>query len=222
MTKEKIIEAADNLFNLKGYEETSMSDIQNEVGIARGTMYYHFPSKEAILDALLDRYATGLLDKADKIANDPRMPVVRKFVKTILSLNIESDGGEKIIEVIHKPQNVLLHQKTQDLVFREVPPILAKIIREGNKEGVFNARFPLECAQMFVVYANVTFDVLGEQLSERELEKKLIALAYHIEIMLGVKEGLLLKEYLNALSEQKQTHAQFKNHKHKTRKNLRK
>ncbi|MBO7639673.1 MAG: helix-turn-helix transcriptional regulator, partial [Treponema sp.] len=43
--KNEILDVAERLFNEKGFESTSMNDIQNEIGIARGTLYYHFKSK---------------------------------------------------------------------------------------------------------------------------------------------------------------------------------
>ena len=58
--KNEILDVAERLFGTKGFDNTSTSDILNEVGIARGTLYYHFKSKEDILDAMIDRM-TGRL-----------------------------------------------------------------------------------------------------------------------------------------------------------------
>ena len=52
--KSEILDAAEELFAAKGYEQTSTGDILERVGIARGTLYYHFKSKEDILDALIE------------------------------------------------------------------------------------------------------------------------------------------------------------------------
>ncbi|MCH5250603.1 MAG: helix-turn-helix transcriptional regulator, partial [Lachnospiraceae bacterium] len=48
--KKEILDIAEELFTTKGYDKTSTTDILERVGIARGTMYYHFKSKEEILD----------------------------------------------------------------------------------------------------------------------------------------------------------------------------
>jgi TetR/AcrR family transcriptional repressor of nem operon len=52
-TRDHIIEAADKLFYQQGYEHTSFSDISNVVQVSRGNFYYHFKSKDAILDAVI-------------------------------------------------------------------------------------------------------------------------------------------------------------------------
>jgi AcrR family transcriptional regulator len=53
-TRDRIVEAADGLFYRRGYEHTSFSDIADAVQISRGNFYYHFKSKDEILDAVID------------------------------------------------------------------------------------------------------------------------------------------------------------------------
>lgn len=58
-TRNQIVEAADRLFYRQGYEHTSFSDIADAVRISRGNFYYHFKSKDEILDAVIrQRLAT--------------------------------------------------------------------------------------------------------------------------------------------------------------------
>lgn len=52
-TREHIIKAADQLFYRQGYEHTSFSDIAEVVQISRGNFYYHFKTKDEILDAVI-------------------------------------------------------------------------------------------------------------------------------------------------------------------------
>lgn len=53
-TRDHIIEAADDLFYRQGYEHTSFSDIADAVRISRGNFYYHFKTKDEILDAVIN------------------------------------------------------------------------------------------------------------------------------------------------------------------------
>jgi len=53
MTRDYIVEAADQLFYRQGYEHTSFADISDAVKISRGNFYYHFKSKDEILDAVI-------------------------------------------------------------------------------------------------------------------------------------------------------------------------
>jgi TetR/AcrR family transcriptional repressor of nem operon len=53
-TREHIVQAADRLFYRRGFENTSFADIADAVRISRGNFYYHFKSKDEILDAVID------------------------------------------------------------------------------------------------------------------------------------------------------------------------
>ena len=64
--KMEILDTAEHLFETQGFDNTSTNDILNEIGIARGTLYYHFKSKEEILDAIISRLTRQLLEKAKK------------------------------------------------------------------------------------------------------------------------------------------------------------
>ncbi|NOX90914.1 MAG: TetR/AcrR family transcriptional regulator [Gammaproteobacteria bacterium] len=73
--RQRIVVAADNLFYQQGYENTSFSDIADVVGISRGNFYYHFKSKDEILNAVIDARIAGIemmLDEWDKKLKDPR------------------------------------------------------------------------------------------------------------------------------------------------------
>lgn len=111
--KQEILDAAEALFARKGFDETSTGDILEAVGIARGTLYYHFKSKEDILDAVIERMTRQLLANARAITEDESLPVLERLTKTMLSLNVQSAIGQEVMAQVHKPQNALLHQKMQ-------------------------------------------------------------------------------------------------------------
>lgn len=54
-TKERILEAALELFAEKGYLGASMSDIANRLGITKGALYKHYTGKQEILDSIVER-----------------------------------------------------------------------------------------------------------------------------------------------------------------------
>jgi AcrR family transcriptional regulator len=59
-TRSRILSAAVRLFGEQGYAGTSVRDIAESLGLTKAALYYHFPSKETILDALLDPFVTEL------------------------------------------------------------------------------------------------------------------------------------------------------------------
>ena len=187
--KNEILDVADTLFAQKGFDGTSTSDILERAGIARGTLYYHFKSKEDIMDALIERYSHRLLNAAKEIGENKSIPVHERILRVVMALNIENEGGKEILEHIHKPQNALMHQKTQKAIFNGVTPILADIIREGIEQGLFQTPYPYECMEMIVVYANTVFDGDSIELTDQEKANRVAAFLFNTERLLGVESG---------------------------------
>jgi len=69
-----IVEAADQLFYRQGYDHTSFADIANEVKISRGNFYYHFKSKDEILDAVINLRLSNTQKMLDKWEIEGKKP----------------------------------------------------------------------------------------------------------------------------------------------------
>lgn len=130
--KNEILDVAERMFGTKGFDGTSTSDILNESGIARGTLYYHFKSKEEILDAVINRMMSRLIEKAEVIAVQKNISVLERLTMMMLSLNV-SDGNfrQELLKQIYKPQNALMHQKMEKSLLSGINPIITDLIREG-------------------------------------------------------------------------------------------
>ncbi|MUG47017.1 TetR/AcrR family transcriptional regulator [Paenibacillus woosongensis] len=189
--RNEILDAADELFALKGFDGTSTNDILVKVGIARGTLYHHFKSKEDIMDALIERYSARLLGAAQSIAADKSVPVVERIIRVVMALNLSGGSSEEIMEHIHKPQNALMHQKIQKVIIHGVPPILTEIIREGIEQGMFSTPYPYECMEMIVIYANTVFDGDMVALTDEERLSRMLAFICNVERLLGAEKGSL-------------------------------
>ena len=73
-TREDIVEAADGLFYRHGFDHTSFADIAETVRISRGNFYYHFKTKDQILDAVIERRLTktrAMLDQWEIAGDTP-------------------------------------------------------------------------------------------------------------------------------------------------------
>jgi len=95
-TRENIVEAADVLIYQRGYENTSFADIAGHVRISRGNFYYHFKTKDEILDAVIDERLTATKQILDTWEADAAGPAdcVRSFIDILLDnrLDIENYG----------------------------------------------------------------------------------------------------------------------------------
>ncbi|MCR8643383.1 TetR/AcrR family transcriptional regulator [Paenibacillus sp. N1-5-1-14] len=190
--RNEILDAADQLFGQKGFDGTSTNDILEKVGIARGTLYYHFKSKEDIMNALIERYSVRLLSAAQKIGVDKGISLNERIIGVVMALNISDGSSKEIMEHIHKPQNALMHQKIQKVIINGVPPILTGIIREGIQQGLFSTPFPYECMEMVVAYMNTVFEDDMVEMTNEERASRMHAFVFNVERLLGAESGSLM------------------------------
>ncbi len=90
-TRDHIVEAADDLFYRRGFEHTSFSDIADVVQISRGNFYYHFKTKDEILDAVINARLAGtqrMLDQWEIEGNDPA-DRIRSFINILIANRAE-------------------------------------------------------------------------------------------------------------------------------------
>lgn len=86
-TRDHIVEAADRLFYRQGYEHTSFSDIADAVRISRGNFYYHFKSKDEILDAVIRQRLAGTQAMLESWESRSETPVerIRSFIGMMIA-----------------------------------------------------------------------------------------------------------------------------------------
>ena len=188
--RNEILDTAERLFVEKGFDGTSTNDILNDIGIARGTLYYHFKSKEDILDAMIERLTGRLIANASEIVKKKDIPVMQRLTMTMMSLNVSGGIGQEIMNQIHKPQNALMHQKMQTTLLSAVNPLITGLIEEGIAQGICSTDYPADVVEMVLLYSNTSFDELAE-LNSDERRKKITAFIYNLERLLGMERGSL-------------------------------
>lgn len=200
--KQEILDAAEKLFGIKGFDNTSTGDILDAVGIARGTLYYHFKSKEEILDSVIERMTNRLMQNAKEIVRNKELPVLERFTKAIMSLNVESEIGYEVMEQVHRPQNALMHQKMQMTLLAGINPIFTELVEEGIEQEICHTPYPESVVEMTMLYANTAFDELNiTGLSPEQREKKIAGFIYNVERLMGMKEGSLQEAIMEIFRE---------------------
>ena len=156
-TKRKIFETSMKLFAEKGYEATSIEDITATVGVAKGTLYYHFTSKEEIFDFLIEEGIKLLQNSVD--IKTIRYSNYLDKIKAIILIQI------KIVDKYEDLINIILSQlwgkekrnkKCQNLVYDYINKIEAivkegiklKQVKEGNSKIIASEIYGLICSTL--------------------------------------------------------------------------
>ena len=117
ITKDEILLKSSDVFRVKGYHNTSMQDLAEASGLLKGSLYYHFPSKEMLMKDLLVSIHIYLANKVFPVAEDTSLTPeerMEKLLKKMGKLLLEKEGGcligNSILEtvgVVPKFQSVL-------------------------------------------------------------------------------------------------------------------
>lgn len=188
--KKQILEVSLSLFLEKGYDKTSINDILAKLDIARGTLYYHFPSKEAIMDAIIEESSRKIFTEAENISRQKELSVYEKLFFLFFGLNMKRiSGGDLMLDYLNHPQNALFHEKSNAILIEKITPLLGEIIREGREQNLFDNTFPYETAEMILILVIGFLDARYPTLDRRNLEHRMRALVYTVERILGVEKG---------------------------------
>ena len=185
----EILDTARRLFTTRGFQSTSVEDILTEVGIAKGTLYYHFSSKEEILRALIARTADGIADRARAIA-EGRQPAVPKLLAIAAAARVDEPELE-LAEELHAPGNAEFHVLTIVETVRRLTPILTDVVEQGVAEGVFSTEHPRETIEILLTSAGMLLDegiFTGEG---QEIPRRTAGLVHAAETLLGCEPGAL-------------------------------
>ncbi len=145
-TRQKLFEAAVALIAERGYAETTVDDIALRAGVAKGTVYYNFPSKPKLFEELL-RHGIGLLTDEFRRATDGLAP--REAVAALIRAQLE------YIQRYQAFAQLLLSEmwrtnrewrQTLQLLREEAVGLIARVLRAGVDAGEFPADLDVQVA----------------------------------------------------------------------------
>lgn len=157
-TKMHIVETAVRLFRERGYKNVSVADICTEMGMTRGSFYYHFKAKEEVFDNYFLKSELNVTERLLKILESgPYMKQFREVFGTFLQQIIEA--GPVIMGQIFK-QNV--EHNIRQLVPRDSPmwEVYLHILQRAQQEGEIKPGVPADELLTSYLYASVGISLI--------------------------------------------------------------
>ena len=152
--REAFLDVAQRLVQTKGYEAMSIQDVLDELEASKGAFYHYFDSKQALLEAVVDRFADGAMAGLAPVLADPDLPALRKLEKVFAGIaRWKADQKElvlAIMEVWNSDGNAIVREKLRRLTERIMVPLLSAVVRQGVNEGAFLVDSPDETAMVLV------------------------------------------------------------------------
>jgi TetR/AcrR family fatty acid metabolism transcriptional regulator len=170
--REAILRAAITVFAHNGYFNSKVADIAREAGVADGTVYLYFKSKEDILHSVFDRSVEEALAEAkEKIANisDPR-----EKLRQIAYLHLERLGANRDLAVVFQVElrgSTKFMEEFSAAGFAEYLTLIRSTFEEGQQAGLFRADLNAK------VVSKILFGALDEMATNWILSKRRYKLA---------------------------------------------
>jgi AcrR family transcriptional regulator len=164
-----ILDGADRLLARYGYSKMTVDDIARAAGIGKGSVYLHFPSKEAVVLALVDRMVRDVFERLRAIAADTHRPAHDRLRRMLAARVLERifrfrRFSLSLHDLLAALRPTLVAQREAHL--QEEARIIEAVIREGIARREFR-RVPTKAAAMALLVA--TNSLLPYYLSVREL-----------------------------------------------------
>lgn len=169
ITRTRILEAAKKLFMEKGWVETTVQDIVDELAdVTRGAFYHHFESKDDIIDAVTTQMFSSDVEFFIEDSYGLNVSGLNKLCN-LLAASLRNEQQLQFVKVapsvLQSP--IFIGKQVKDCV-KSIAPHICKYIEEGNQDGSLNVDNPKQVSETFILLANlwlnpVTFTVSKEE-----------------------------------------------------------
>lgn len=192
----EIITSAARLFHEKGVKAVSIDAIVQGAGIAKGTFYLYFKTKEDLLEKLVEALVVQMAEAAEQ-AGHGQGDDLDRFAAAVTAMQRVDRGQSHLVAALHHPENAALHDLANIALVRQLAPVLAAIVERGKAAGVFDVEDGLATLE-FLLAGEATLLGGGRfNWSAAEHAQRLRATLIIIERALGTRKGALLGRLAN-------------------------
>lgn len=186
--KAEIIKAARQLFVTKEYDKTTLQDVMDNLGIAKGTIYHYFDSKEDLLEAVVVDMVDTRLNEIKAKLKDVNGNALQKMAKLVALGNVAKDHPE-LLDPLHRSTNAGMHIRILVETLIKLAPIYEELIQQGCDEGLFYTEHPKECAELILAAVQLLTDTGIYFWTPEDLKRRMKAFPDLIEQQLKAAPG---------------------------------
>lgn len=165
----EILAVAQRLFYAQGYESTSIAEIIEQAGIAKGTFYHHFASKAELVESLVQQGIQQLLPHYQRVAQQPGLtPLQRMQAYFDISAGWKSANIELLVaslQALYRDENLVLRRRMVERTVREFGGYFDVTVAEGVAAGVFQTPFADRLGRFLLVVMAGVGDAEGRELA---------------------------------------------------------
>jgi len=179
----------------------SIQDVLDEVEASRGAFYHYFDSKQALLEAVIDRMVEAALAEVDPIVADRKLPAAAKLEQVFSTIGRWKTARKSLVlallEVWLSDHNAVVREKLRRTMMGRLAGTLTPIIQQGIDEDAFHADSAAATAQVLVMlllgFQEVATDLFLDRQAGRidaaDVERTFSMYTESFERILGARPG---------------------------------
>lgn len=153
--KEKLIQIALDQFLEKGYENTTITDLQKVFGLTKGGMYHYFSGKEEILDAVIEK---GLGDLIDEWRSHLKDLPEKDWLLYVCFTDTANSFSSRLLQYGRGGESSIVTYKLREQRMKMLVPLVTEIIKQYIDSGFYTCDYPEEMAEILLMVAVSTGD----------------------------------------------------------------
>lgn len=172
--KEKLIQIALDQFLEKGYENTTITDLQKAFGLTKGGMYHYFTSKEEILDTVIEK---GIGDWIDEVRNHIMELPAEDRLMYLCFTDTANSFSSQLLQYSRSGDSSIVTYKLREQRMKMSVPLVTEIIKQYVDSGFYTCDYPEEIAEILLMLAVSTSDqIFGHPTNEDKWKRRIDAM----------------------------------------------
>ena len=186
--RREILDAAEKLFEQKGFQRTTISDIAQAMNVAQGMLYYYFKSKEELLGALVHRQVVVVMaetkQKPDFASGTPQQKI-GMMMSALLSSACAHDSV--LLRALFDERNAHIRDRVNRQIEQSISASLRAIIVEGVQGGFFQVVDTEAVLEFVLHFGEIMIEAVHARRSEEQLTLRLKLVDQMLDALLGLK-----------------------------------
>lgn len=183
----EIVASARRLFQSQGYDATSMQDVMTDLGVAKGTIYHYFRSKDALLDAVVADIVEATTAQMRVLAESTPGSALDKLAAVALGGAV-SPEATALLERLRTGGDSM-PSRLLAVAIEKQGPLYAALLQQGRDEGTFNHEDSLETAEIMLAAFQFLTDTEIHPWSTDTVARRASAMPGALERLLGAPAG---------------------------------
>jgi AcrR family transcriptional regulator len=154
--RDAFLDVAQGLIMSRGYDRFSIQDILDAAGASKGAFYHYFDSKDALIDAVVDRMADQATARVQPLLDDQLLTAPQKLEAVFGGIaEFKTERSDLIVgfmRVWGSDDNAIVRERLRRLVAKRQLRLLEAIVQQGIAEGNFTSRYPDHLPRVLVSF----------------------------------------------------------------------